>query len=73
MEHKRWPIVLFDNVGKVFEIIVTNRIVKLNKRIGPILRENQFGFLKERSTVHVVLRVKAIAQEALSQDNLILG
>ncbi|CAH2049860.1 unnamed protein product, partial [Iphiclides podalirius] len=67
------PIVLLDDVGKLFERVVAGRIVEHLENVGPNLAERQFGFRKGRSTIHAVLQVRSLAQEAVSQGGVVLA
>jgi hypothetical protein len=67
------PIVLLDEVGKLFERVVVGRLVRHMKEVGPDLADNQFGFRSGRSTVDAILRVKHLAEEAAAQGETVLA
>ena len=54
------PIVLLDEVGKLFERVIADRLVGHLNRVGPDLAESQFGFRRGRSTVDAIMRVRAL-------------
>ncbi|XP_063899258.1 uncharacterized protein LOC135119195 [Helicoverpa armigera] len=51
------PIVLLDEVGKLFERVVAHRLVAHLGGMGPDLADNQFGFRRGRSTVDAIMRL----------------
>ncbi|XP_063372175.1 uncharacterized protein LOC134660374 [Cydia amplana] len=67
------PIVLLDEVGKLFERIIAARLIKHMEIEGPDLADCQFGFRRNRSTVDAILRVKSMAHEAVTQGNVVLA
>ncbi|XP_073967380.1 uncharacterized protein [Choristoneura fumiferana] len=67
------PIVLLDEVGKLFERIIASRLVKHMTDEGPDLADCQYGFRCGRSTVDAILRVKSLAEEAVSQGEVLLA
>lgn len=67
------PIVLLDEVGKLFERIIAGRLLGHLNSAGPNLNDNQFGFRRGRSTVGAILRVKALAEEAVSRGDVVLA
>ncbi|KAG7294991.1 hypothetical protein JYU34_022602 [Plutella xylostella] len=67
------PIVLLDEVGKLFERIIADRITEHLESEGPNLSENQFGFRRGRSTVHAILRVKTLADEAVRDGDVMIA
>lgn len=67
------PIVLLDEINKLFERIVSIRLVKHLEGAGPDLNENQFGFRKARSTVDAIMRVKRIAEAAVSRGGVVVA
>ena len=67
------PIVLLDEVGKLFERIVSDRLVEHMERTGRNVAECQFGFRRGRSTVGAILRVQTLAQQAVSQGEVVLA
>ena len=67
------PIVLLDEVGKLFERVVADRLVEHLERTGPDLADCQFGFRRGRSTVSAILNVKRLAKEAVSQGEVVMA
>ncbi|CAB3220548.1 unnamed protein product [Arctia plantaginis] len=41
--------------------------------VGPDLADNQYGFRQGRSTVDAIMRVKALAEEAVSRGEVVLA
>ncbi|KAJ0169886.1 hypothetical protein K1T71_014492 [Dendrolimus kikuchii] len=56
------PIVLLDEVGKLFERIIVDRLVQHLSTTGPDLADNQFGF-----------RTGGLAEEAVAQGEVLLA
>ncbi|CAK1580033.1 unnamed protein product [Parnassius mnemosyne] len=54
------PVVLLDEVGKLFERVIANRLAEHLAGTEPDLAEHQFGFRKRRSTVDAIMRVRAL-------------
>ncbi|XP_045541436.1 uncharacterized protein LOC123722921 [Papilio machaon] len=67
------PIVLLDEVAKMFEHIVAKRLTNHMTGSGPDLDDSQFGFRAGRSTVDAIVRVKKIAEEAAAQGEIVLA
>lgn len=67
------PIVLLDEVGKLFERIIAARLISHMESEGPDLADCQFGFRRGRSTVDAIQRVKTMANEAVSQGRVVLA
>ncbi|XP_045535743.1 uncharacterized protein LOC106719018 [Papilio machaon] len=67
------PIILLDEVAKIFERIIANRLQKHLVTVGPDLNANQFGFRSGRSTINAILRVKRIAEEAVARGEVVLA
>ncbi|XP_046974649.1 uncharacterized protein LOC124540917, partial [Vanessa cardui] len=67
------PIVLLDEVCKIFERVIASRLVQHMTRVGPDLAENQFGFRQGRSTVDAIMRVKTLAEEAVARGEVVLA
>ncbi|XP_063532848.1 uncharacterized protein LOC134743387 [Cydia strobilella] len=67
------PIVLLDEVGKLFERIIASRLIKHMQTAGPDLADNQFGFRSGHSTVDAILCVKTLAQESVSRGEVVLA
>lgn len=67
------PIVLLDEAGKLFERVISRRLVKHLTRNGPDLSQVQYGFRENRSTIDAILRVKALSEEAVAQGSVLLA
>lgn len=67
------PIVLLDEVGKLFERIIAGRLIGHLNCVGPDLDDNQFGFRSGRSTIGAIMRVKSIAEDAVSRGEVVLA
>lgn len=62
-----------DEVGKLFECIIRNRLLGHMGKVGPNLADNQFGFRAGLSAVDAILRLKRLAKEAVSQGIVVLA
>ncbi|KAJ8732627.1 hypothetical protein PYW07_015226 [Mythimna separata] len=68
------PIVLLDEVGKLFERVITDRLVGHLARVGPDLANGQFGFRRGRSTVDAITRVRALTTgDAVIRGRVVLA
>ncbi|KAG6459453.1 hypothetical protein O3G_MSEX011396 [Manduca sexta] len=68
------PIVLLDEVGKLFERVIADRLVGHLTRVGPNLADSQFGFRRGRSTVDAIMRVGSLATgDAVSRGVVVLA
>lgn len=67
------PICLINELGKLCERIVANRITRHLSEEGPDLAEHQFGFRQGRSTLDAVARVRSLADEQTSQGRIVLA
>lgn len=67
------PLVMLDEAGKLLERLIAVRIVKHLERVGPDLSDNQYGFRKRRSTVHAILSVKTLVDNAVSNGGVVLA
>ncbi|KLV34219.1 hypothetical protein AB894_15215 [Piscirickettsia salmonis] len=68
------PIVLLDEVGKVFERIISNRLVAHLSGFGPDLADGQFGFRRGRSTVDAIMRVRDLTTgNAVSRGKVVVA
>ncbi|KAM3960856.1 putative 115 kDa protein in type-1 retrotransposable element R1DM [Aphomia sociella] len=67
------PLVLLDEVGKLFERVVAHRLVQHLSREGPDLSAAQYGFRGGRSTVDAVQRLKALSDEVVSRGGVLLA
>lgn len=64
------PIVLLDEVSKLFERVLTARLVRC---MSPDLHPTQFGFRRGRSTIEAIGRVKELAEEAMARGGVLLA
>ncbi|CAH2091130.1 unnamed protein product [Euphydryas editha] len=67
------PIVLLDEVGKLFERVIASRLINHLNVDGPDLSENQFGFRQGRSTLDAIMRVRCRAEEAVFHGKVVLA
>ncbi|XP_070530002.1 uncharacterized protein [Cardiocondyla obscurior] len=67
------PICLLDEVGKIYERIIVNRLVQHLSRQGPNLNGAQFGFREGLSTVDAILCVRAFTEEFTAQGGGVLA
>lgn len=67
------PICLLDEVGKLLEKIIADRITAHLTEVGPDLVNAQYGFRKRCSTVDAILRVRAITDEAVRRGKVALA
>ncbi|XP_052753692.1 uncharacterized protein LOC128201268 [Galleria mellonella] len=67
------PIVLLDEVGKLFERIIVRRLVQHLTRDGPDLSPNQYGFREDRSTIDAQARVRTLLEEVVFQGGVLLA
>lgn len=67
------PIVLLDDVAKIFERVIADRLQVHLETTGPNLADNQFGFRRARSTIHAIQRVKAAAEQAVALGEVVLA
>lgn len=67
------PIVVLDEMGKLLERIIAGRLNRYLGCVGSDLADNQFGFRRGRSAVGAILRVKALANEAISRGEVVLA
>lgn len=67
------PIVLLDETCKIFERILAARLSLHLARVGPDLADVQYGFRTRRSTVHAILRVKALVEETVSGGGVVIA
>ena len=65
---------LLDEVGKLFERVIANRLVGHLVGMGPDLADQQFGFRRGRSTVDAIMRVRALTTgDAVSRGGVVLA
>lgn len=67
------PIVLLDEVSKLFERLLAARIVQHLSTAGPDLSDQQFGFRAGKSTVDAVQELKDICEMASSKGEKVLA
>ncbi|CAH2090002.1 unnamed protein product [Euphydryas editha] len=67
------PIVLLDELAKLFERVVVGRLVAHLGQRGPDLSGVQFGFRSGRSTVDAILCVRAQVQDAVAQGDVVVA
>ena len=67
------PIVLLDEVGKLFERIIAARINKHLRERGPNLSDHQYGFRAGRSTIDALSRVKNLVKAEWERGNGVLA
>ena len=60
---------MFDEADKFFERIITVRFLS---RIGPNLKECQYGFRESRSTIDAVKNVKALLEDITSRGRSVM-
>jgi len=74
IEVKARPICLLDEIGKILERIIADRInlwLEMNPEYD--LSENQFGFCRNKSTVDALIEVKRFTQEAVSAGGVAIA
>lgn len=67
------PIVLLDEVGKLFERLLSARLIDHLSSVGPDLSPHQFGFRPGRSTIHAIKRVRELTDGAVSRGGVMLA
>jgi len=67
------PICLLDEAGKLFERVVTNRLVQHLKQVGPDISDAQYGFREGLSTVDAIQCVRNLAEERMAQGGVVLA
>ncbi|KAM3958882.1 putative 115 kDa protein in type-1 retrotransposable element R1DM [Aphomia sociella] len=67
------PLVLLDETSKLFERVLSRRLVRHLNEVGPELSQVQFGFREGRSTIDAIERVKALSEEVVSQRGVLLA
>lgn len=67
------PIVLLDEAGKMLERVIADRLVSHLCSEGPNLADSQFGFRCGRSTIDAIMRVRVLAEEAVSRGGVLLA
>jgi len=66
------PICLLDEVGKIFERIIADRLVQHLSR-GRDVHEEQYGFCEGRSTVDAVKRVRSLTEAAVKEGRVAMA
>lgn len=64
------PIVLLSEMSKLFERVLAARLAQ---SMSPGLHDTQFGFRHGRSTIDAIERVRELADEAVSQGEVLLA
>ncbi|XP_061379449.1 uncharacterized protein LOC133319366 [Danaus plexippus] len=67
------PIVLLDDAGKLFERILATRVVRHISSTGPDLAQSQYGFRGGRSTIDAILKLRSLADDAVSSGRSCVG
>lgn len=67
------PICLLDEVGKLFERVIANRLVQHLSQVGPNINRAQYGFREGLSTVDAIQRVRDLSDEVTSQGGVVLA
>lgn len=67
------PIVLLDEMSKLFERVLAGRLVKHLTSVGPDLHDGQFGFRHGRSTLDAIAQVRTLAEEAAARGEVVLA
>lgn len=65
-------ICLLDEMAKLFERIINQRIVQHLTQVGPDLSPDQYGFRRGRFTINAILRVRSRTEEILNNDGVAL-
>lgn len=66
------PICLLNEIEKMLERIIVNRITEHLENKGPDLNEKQFGFRKGLSTIDAILKVRERIEEGLDAEETCL-
>jgi len=66
------PICLLDESGKLFERVIAERLRVHMDEVGGI-SDDQYGFLRGRSTIDVILRVRDIVKEGTRGGRVVLA
>ncbi|XP_018358553.1 PREDICTED: RNA-directed DNA polymerase from mobile element jockey-like [Trachymyrmex cornetzi] len=67
------PICLLDEKAKLFERIITERIVDHLNDKGPNLSKRQFGFRKGKSTMDAIAMVREYMERAHEDNKVVIG
>ena len=66
------PISLLSSISKILEKIVANSLVN-HLEINNVMYENQFGFLRGRSTVHNITKLTNRISQDLNDKKFVIG
>ncbi|XP_029177940.1 uncharacterized protein LOC114945803 [Nylanderia fulva] len=68
------PICLLDEIGKIFEKIIVDRLnAWMNKNPVHQVSANQYGFRERRSTCDALAQVQSAIEEAIQQDGVVIA
>lgn len=67
------PLCLLNDVSKLFERLVVNRMTYHMETVGPNLSDAQFGFRRRRSTLDAVIRAREVVAEGLAQRGVVVA
>ncbi|XP_032690139.1 uncharacterized protein LOC116853267 [Odontomachus brunneus] len=67
------PICLLDEVGKMLERIIADRLVRQLRGGSPDLSEAQFGFREDKSTVDAIRQVRALVEQRVAEGGGVDG
>lgn len=67
------PLCLIDEICKLFERLLVNRIHRHLTSVGPDLSKAQYGFRKGMSTLDAISRVRQTVEEITSQDGVAIA
>lgn len=70
---KARPICLINDIGKGFERILVNRILKWLEDKEGLIGRNQFGFRKNKSTIDALMKVKETVEEVIKEGRVIIA
>lgn len=56
------PLCVLNETGKFLERIIAKRIEEYVERIGPEMSTNQYGFVKNRSTIDALMKIRKIVE-----------
>ncbi|GAB1869618.1 Reverse transcriptase [Camponotus japonicus] len=71
---KARPICLLNEIGKIFERAIANRLNDwMDEDEIRLLSDNQFGFRRERSTIDAISRVREITQTVLDGNGFAIA
>lgn len=67
------PICLLDEIGKMLERIIAERLTKHLSQKGPDLSSGQYGFRAGHSTVDAILRLRDLSGRAVEEGDVALA